>query len=125
MEVPLLGPSSPFQPISLVPPARPNHEVTTRWPLCACRAGPPRQPASPRPHRDQVVAVSWGLAVILHVPVPPSLSLPRLQLGPSVGTAPADVALGSTHPPDHCHSMPCMVEPQAAPAGDKTSSNSR
>jgi hypothetical protein len=28
MEVPLLGPSSPFQPISLVPPARPNHEVT-------------------------------------------------------------------------------------------------
>jgi hypothetical protein len=46
-----------------------------RWPLYACRAGPPRQPASPRPHRDQVVAAPWGLAVILRAPVPPDSRL--------------------------------------------------
>jgi hypothetical protein len=69
--------------------ARPNHEVTARAGHSApvVRARLVSQ-FSPRPHRDQVVAAPWGLAVILRVPVPLSLSLPRLQLGPSVGTAP-------------------------------------
>jgi hypothetical protein len=69
--------------------ARPNHEVTARAghsaPIVWARLV---SQFSPRPHRDQVVAAPWGLAVILRAPVPLSLSLPRLQLGPSVGTAP-------------------------------------
>jgi hypothetical protein len=70
-----------------------------RWPLCAYRVGPPRQPVfpAPTPWPSRRCAVGPGR----HTPrARPSIAFPAsITAGPQCRNRSADVALGSTFPP--------------------------